>query len=62
VDFRLAKTFTVSRGRLQTVFDLYNLFNDNPVISMNNTFGSAWQRPTVIQVGRLAKFGIQYNF
>ena len=51
VDFRLAKTFTVSRGRLQTVFDLYNLFNDNPVISMNNTFGSAWQRPTVIQVG-----------
>ena len=44
-------------GRLQAAFDLYNLFNDNPVISMNNTFGSAWQRPTVIQVGRLAKFG-----
>jgi Carboxypeptidase regulatory-like domain len=62
VDFRLAKTFTVAQGRLQAVFDLYNLFNDNPVISMNNTYGSAWQRPTVIQVGRLAKFGFQYTF
>ncbi len=59
VDFRLMKTFEVSSERLQAQFDIYNLFNDNPVISMNNTYGPAWQRPTVIQVGRLAKFGVQ---
>ena len=51
----------MGRGcRLQ--FDIYNLFNGNPVISMNNTYGSAWQRPTVVQVGRLFKFGAQLNF
>ena len=63
VDFRLAKTFKVTRGpRVLAAFDLYNLFNNNPVIAQNNTYGSAWQRPTVIQVGRLAKFGVQLNF
>jgi hypothetical protein len=61
-DFRLAKTFSVGASRLQAQFDIYNLFNGNPVISLNNTFGSAWQRPTVIQVGRLVKFGMQLTF
>jgi hypothetical protein len=62
-DFRLAKTVSVPHGpRMQLQFDIYNLFNGNPVISMNNTFGSAWQRPTVVQVGRLFKFGAQLNF
>jgi hypothetical protein len=62
-DFRLAKSLKVPRGpRMQLQFDIYNLFNGNPVISMNNTFGSAWQRPTVVQVGRLFKFGAQVNF
>src|SRR5262249_19979897 len=52
-DFRLAKSMKVPHGpQMQLQFDIYNLFNGNPVISMNNTFGSAWQRPTVVQVGR----------
>jgi hypothetical protein len=62
VDFRVMKTFSVGTTRLQTQFDIYNLFNGNPVIAQNNAFGSAWQRPTVIQVGRLVKFGMQLNF
>jgi hypothetical protein len=63
VDFRLGKNFKITRGaRLQTQFDLYNLFNGNPVIALNNTYGANWQRPTVVQVGRLAKFGVQLNF
>jgi hypothetical protein len=63
VDFRLMKTLRLAGGpRAQAQFDIYNLFNDNPVIAMNNTFGPSWQRPTVIQVGRLVKFGVQLNF
>jgi carboxypeptidase family protein len=63
IDFRLSKTFKITRGpRVLAAFDLYNLFNGNPVIAQNNTFGPAWQRPTVIQLGRLAKFGLQLNF
>jgi len=63
IDFRLSKSFQVQRGpRVQAQFDLYNLLNGNPVIAQNNTFGPNWQRPTVIQLGRLVKFGMQLNF
>jgi hypothetical protein len=63
VDFRVSKRFKVTNGpRVQAQFDLYNLLNGNPVIAQNNTFGPAWQRPTVIQLGRLMKFGVQLNF
>jgi hypothetical protein len=63
IDFRLAKTFKLSRGpRVQAQVDLYNLLNGNPVILQNNTYGAFWQQPTVVQVGRLLKFGVQLNF
>lgn len=63
VDFRLSKVFKIANGpRVQAQFDLYNLLNANPVIAQNNTYGPNWQRPTVVQVGRLAKFGVQLNF
>jgi hypothetical protein len=62
-DVRLSKSFKITNGpRVMAAFDIYNLFNGNPVIAQNNTYGSAWQRPTVVQVGRLAKFGVQLNF
>ena len=62
VDMRLTKLLRFGRTRSNVGIDLYNLFNDNPVIAMNNAYGPSWQRPTVIQVGRLAKFGVQLNF
>jgi hypothetical protein len=62
-DVRLAKTFKIPGGpRVQGQVDLYNLFNGNPVILQNNTYGPFWQQPTVVQVGRLLKFGVQLNF
>ena len=42
--------------------DLYNLLNGNAVITQNNTFGTAWQRPTLILQPRLLKFGVQLDF
>jgi len=63
IDFRLAKTMKLSRGpRVQAQIDLYNVLNGNPVILQNNTYGAFWQQPTVVQVGRLLKFGVQVNF
>jgi hypothetical protein len=41
---------------------MYNLFNANPVLALNNTFGPQWQRPTQILQGRLLKFGVQVDF
>ena len=63
VDFRLSKTFAL-RGsrRVQGLLDLYNMLNANPVLALNNTFGSQWQRPTQILQGRLLKLGVQIDF
>jgi hypothetical protein len=42
--------------------DLYNSLNANPVLALNNTYGSQWQRPTQILQGRLLKLGVQIDF
>ena len=63
VDFRMAKTFTFAQSRrIQAIVDLYNMFNGSAVITQNNTYGSAWLRPTQILQARLLKFGVQVDF
>ena len=62
VDLRLAKTFRMGSRRVQGMFDLYNAFNARPFLTMQNRFGPAWQTPTSVLIGRLAKFGVQVDF
>jgi hypothetical protein len=63
MDLRMSKAFRLPAGRrVQALVDLYNLFNANPVLAQNNTFGPQWQRPTQILQGRLLKFGVQVDF
>jgi len=63
VDVRVSKEVRVrQRLRVQGQFDLYNLLNDNAVIRQNNTYGSRWQAPTAVTLGRLAKFGVLLRF
>jgi hypothetical protein len=62
VDFRVAKNFPLRGGRIQPQLDLYNLFNSNAVYGQNNTYGTAWLRPTQVLVGRMIKFGVQVDF
>jgi hypothetical protein len=62
MDLRLAKNIRVSRIRLQPQVDFYNLFNANDILSYNNTYGPAWQRPTSIMQGRILKFGVQIDW
>jgi hypothetical protein len=64
-DFRIAKRLTFGTARLQGMLDLYNLFNSNNVLRLNNAYGSdgaAWARPQAIVPGRLLKLGAQLNF
>jgi len=42
--------------------DFYNLFNANPILTQNNTYGSAWQNVTMFLKGRLMKVGAQITF
>ena len=64
LDLRLSKVFMVGSGkRLQANFDVYNLFNDDTILGVNNTYGSAaWLRPTAVLDSRLIQFGGQLTF
>ncbi len=63
MDFRLARDIKlVGRLRVEGQFDVYNVLNDNAVISQNNAFGSSWQSPIGILSGRLYKFGALLRF
>jgi len=62
VDFRMGKTFTVQRSRIQASIDFYNLLNSSAVLSINTTYGQSWLAPTQILQGRLIKLGAQIEF
>jgi hypothetical protein len=61
-DVRVTKTFRLGTKRLQGMFDVYNMFNANPVLTLNTRYGTNWLRPLSILNGRLFKFGAQFDF
>lgn len=61
-DLRLARLFRYGRTRFQVMADIYNVFNANPVLAYNTTFGAEWLRPTDVLQGRLVKIGGQLQF
>jgi hypothetical protein len=65
IRIRVAKIFTVNGIRLQGSMDLYNAFNSNAVLQLNNTYGTngaSWLVPQAILNGRLMKFDFQVSF
>jgi hypothetical protein len=63
LDLRVTKSLRLQQNvRLRGYVDLYNVFNASSTLTLNNTFGSQWQRPTSIMVGRLIQVGGQVNF
>jgi hypothetical protein len=62
VDLRVGRDFRIRAARLQPYVDLLNIFNASPVLTLNNTFGPAWQQPLTILVGRMIKVGMQVDF
>jgi hypothetical protein len=66
-DIRFIKTFGLGGTRkLKGIFDVFNAFNSRPVLGVNTRYagatGGAWLRPTSTLVGRLLKFGVQFDF
>lgn len=62
VDFRVAKMLRFDRTRTTLSVDFYNAMNVSTVLAQNNTFGSAWLRPTAIFPARFAKVSLQFDF
>ena len=64
-DARLTKIFNVGRTRIQANFDLYNIWNANPVLQQNNNYGTngaTWLQPQSVMSARLGKVSLQVNF
>jgi hypothetical protein len=61
VDLRIGKLFRFGSTRAQLNFDLFNLFNANPVLAVNNSY-AVWLVPTSILEARLFKISGQFDF
>ena len=61
VDVRVGKILRFGRTKTTVNLDLYNVFNANTVLTVNNAFASR-QRPTSILLARFAKIGVQFDF
>jgi Carboxypeptidase regulatory-like domain len=66
-DIRFIKSFGLGGTRkLQGIVDIFNAFNSRPVLTVNQRYagvnGGAWLRPATTLVGRLLKFGVQFDF
>jgi len=64
VDMRFAKVLRLGRTRTNVGFDIYNILNQNPVITNNFNFvpGGAWLRPQTILAARFARFSATVDF
>jgi hypothetical protein len=60
-DVRVGKILRFGRTKTTLNLDVYNLFNVNTVLTVNNAFAT-WQRPTSILLARFAKIGVQFDF
>jgi hypothetical protein len=61
VDIRAAKIFRLGRTSTSVNFDLYNVFNLDAVLGVNNSYG-AWLRPTSILADWLFKISAKLDF
>lgn len=62
LDVRFSKLVPLLGNRTRVNVDLYNALNSSTVLTENQSFGPAWQNPTLIMVARFIKFSVQVNF
>jgi len=67
VDMRFAKILRFGRTRYDVGVDLYNLFNDNAVLTYDETYqytdnGATWLTPLSVTQPRLARFNVTVSF
>jgi hypothetical protein len=61
MQLRFTKIVRIGGARATASVDLYNVFNSNDVLSVNNAYAT-WLRPQSILSPRWAKVVLQYEF
>jgi hypothetical protein len=66
LDIRFSKVFRIGNGTFDANFDIYNAFNSDAQLALNNTYsgvnGGTWLRATSVIQGRIIKFGFRWDF
>jgi hypothetical protein len=62
VDLRFSKVLRFGQKRLNVGLDVFNALNSNVVLNSNNTYGTAWQTPTSVQVARQMQLTAKFDF
>ena len=66
-DIRLLKNIRMGRGKVQAIFDVYNLFNNDSIRAFQETFpvdatGVAWGTPITLLSPRFMRLQINFDF
>jgi hypothetical protein len=61
-NLRVEKAFLIGRSKLKAMVDLFNMFNQNSVISQNTRVGASYLTPTLVMPARMVKFSGQWDF
>jgi hypothetical protein len=59
---RFSRAFQIGRNRIQPQFDIFNVTNANPVLTMTTRVGPAFRNATAVQAPRVLRFGVNVNF
>jgi hypothetical protein len=62
VDMRFAKILRFGRTRTNVGLDIYNIFNANPILTYNRSYGQNWLQPQSILTARYMKISAQVDF
>jgi hypothetical protein len=62
VDFRLSKAVPVGRGRLEGLFDVFNVTNSSAILSLNNQTGASYGQVLTTVNPRIARLGVRWSF
>jgi len=60
-DFRISKILRFGRARANINFDIYNIFNNDPILTENAAF-AVWRQPFTVLQSRFVKIGAQLDF
>ena len=62
LDLAFSKLVSVGRLRLTPQVDVFNLTNNNAVLTLRTVYGSTLGYPSTILSGRLVRFQVKYVF
>ena len=62
MDLRVAKSFTLGKGKLEGLLDVFNITNSPAILSSNNLTGASFGNVLTTVNPRIARLGVRWSF